>query len=492
MDDRVTKLLEKVRRKLKKKGSEQAFEYLERLAEGLDMVNPRAAGIDVASGEHWVCVPKGCRDECVVRFGAYTKDLLAIRDLLLACKVETVAMESTGVYWIPLYDTLEQAGLQVYLVNARDLKAVKGRPKTDRLDSQWLQRLHSYGLLKGSYRPPSDIREMRDIWRMRDQLTKDAGRCVLRMQKALHTMNVLLTKVISDVTGQTGMAIIRAIAGGETDPVKLAKHRDRRVRASHEEFVEALRGQYRPEQVFLLRKALEQYDFLMGQIGDYDQEVERRSASITKSVTLDDAQRSSLEKASKESRGKYQKAPQFDVHTWAYRATGVDVTQIPGLNGTGVLGILLEVGTNLSAWRSVEAFCSWLGLCPNDKKSAGKNLGSGTKKCKNRAAGYFRMAASTLRKSRCPLGSFFRRMQLRHDTAHAITATAHKLAKLFYIMITRGEAYTPVDERAYNERVKAQQLLRLQKRARQLGFHLVSAEDKETAGSEAANASRGG
>ena len=472
-----SRVLEKLLRKRKKRGLGRTLEDFERLCDGLSMVNPRAAGIDIASGEHWVCVPRGTDDDHVRRFEAYTRDLYAIRDWLLANKIETVAMESTGVYWIPLYGILEEAGLECYLVNARDMKSVKGRPKTDRLDSEWLQRLHSYGLLRGSFQPESEIREMRDIWRMRSQLDRDASRCVQRMQKALHTMNVLLPKVVSDITGVTGMSIIRAIVRGETSPEELARLRNPRVQRPHSEFVEALRGEYRPEQVFLLGKFVEQYDFLQSQMYEYDAEIEKYAAKLEKAaLELTDAQRETHEKASQRSRTKYKKAPRFNVHSWAHGATGVDLTRLPGFDSIAVLGVLLEVGIDLSAWKTVGEFCSWLGLCPLDKKSAGKNLGSRTKKCKNRAAGYFRMAASTLRNSRNPLGTFFRRMQLRHDTAHAITATAHKLAKIFFLMVTRGTEYREPDMETYRAQLREREIRRLEKRARRLGYSLQAQE----------------
>ena len=438
----------------------------------LEMINPDASFIDVGSFEHWVCIPENRLDKNVRQFGAVTLNLYEIRDWLLSYKIRSVAMESTGIYWIALYEILEAAGLEVCLVNARDLKSVKGRPKTDKLDCQWGQRLYSYGLLKASFRPPKEICAIRSLWRMRGQLVQDTSRTIQRMQKALHEMNVLLPKVVSDITGKTGMLIIKSILSGERDPVKLAHLKDRRVRANEEEIAEALRGDYRTDQIYLLSKAVEHYEFMQKQLTDFDTEVKQNLDKLDKRTEIKEATRTANAKEHRKYKKRYANAPSFDSRSMVHEVLGIDPACIPGLSSTLILGILLETGLDLSKWASKKHFCSWMGLCPNPNISAGKDLGTRTKKCANRAARHFRIGAMSLTKSHCYLGDFYRRMRARHGGAHAITATAHKLAAIFYTLVKNGESYKEIDPIEYKKAIQEIRIEHLKKRATKLGFEL--------------------
>lgn len=447
------------------------------LSSKLSMINPDAAFVDIGSGEHWVCVPEDRCGDNVRQYGAYTCDLYAIRDWLTEHGISSVAMESTGVYWINLYQVLEDAGLEVCLVNARDLKMVKGRPKTDKLDCQWGQRLHSYGLLRASFRPAREICAIRSIWRMREQAVRDMSRCIQRMCKALYEMNVLLPKVVSDITGKTGLAIIQSILAGQRDPRVLAAYRDHRCKKSEEEIAKALEGDYRSEQIFLLQAALDQYEFIARQIASYDGEIERRTGQLPVKRTLTDEERKVNAAALARDRSKSNNAVSFDARSAAHELTGVDLAAIPGLGSSLCLCLLFETGTDMTKWPSEKHFASWLGLSPNPNVSAGRNLGTRTKKCASNAAGYFRAAATSLARSHCHLGDFFRRMRARHGGAHAVTATAHKLAVLFYNLISRGEQYRQIDQSAYRDMIREQRINNLKKRAGKLGFLLVPDED---------------
>jgi transposase len=466
-------LIKKLRTLRKEPDESKALALLERLSLGFELVNPFAAGIDIASGEHWVCVPSNDENDSIRRFGAYTVHLYEIRDWLIRHGVTTVAMESTGVYWIPLYDLLEESGIEACLVNARELKSVCGRPKTDRLDCQWIQRLHTYGLLKQSFRPDREACALRSIWRNRSSIVREVNRTIQRMQKSLHEMNVLLTKVVTDVTGKTGMSIMRAIAAGETDPTKLAGHRHHRVKKGFDEFVEALRGTYRSEHVFLLKSELAHYDFLLKQEMKLDEEIERRLEPMSTKCTLNDETRAANRKAAVAYRKNYKNAPCFDARTRLHETLGVDVCQIPGIGATNALGIVMEIGVDMTRWPDESHFSSWLGLSPNPNVSAGKNLGTHTKKNSNAAAYQFRMAARTLRCNNGHLGSFYRRMAARHGPPHAITATAHKLAVIFYHMVKRGEQYKDIDRSEYERIIEEQKVANMQKRALKEGFELV-------------------
>lgn len=439
-------------------------------AGGLRAVVDTAAFVDVASGEHWVCL--GDREQDTRRFGAYTADLYAIRDWLLEHGITVVAMESTGVYWINLYQVLEDAGLEVGLVNARDLKYVKGRPKTDRLDCQWGRRLLSCGLLRYSFRPVREICEIRAIHRMREQCVEDASRALQRMNKALCEMNVLLRKVVSDLVGVTGTAIIEAILKGERDPGILAGLRDRRIRKSEQEIAKALDGDFRAEQIFLLGQAYRQYCFLRDCLKDYDGAIHER---LQKLPTLSEVQpevREQNEQLMRRATQKSDKVPVYDALSHAQRICGVDLSLVPGIGAGLCLPILLEIGTDMSKWPSEKHFCSWLGLSPNPRKSAGKDLGTRTKKCSSRAAACFRQAAASVSRSDSFLGDFFRRMRARKGGAEAVTATAHRIAKICYLMIARQVQYCEPDRQAHQQQIHERRVKNFMRQAKKLGLQV--------------------
>lgn len=406
----------------------------------LHHLNLNAAGIDVGATMHYVAVPDG-RDAVSVRtFEPFTSDLHQLADWLEHCGVDTVVMESTGVYWIPLFELLEQRGFTVLLVDAHHVKNVSGR-KSDVLDCQWLQQLHTYGLLHGAFRPADQIVVLRSYLRQRTMLIQYAAAHIQHMQKALQQMNVLLHHVVTDITGVTGMTIIRAILNGERDPHVLAQHRDPRCKKSAEVIAKSLVGTYRDEHLFALQQAVTCYDMYQDQISTCNERIAQYVASLD---TVTDALPPPRGKP-QQSRKKNQ--PQFDARTALYRLTGVDLTQIDGIEAATALIVISEIGTDMSRWKTVKQFASWLGLCPNTKISGGRVLRSRTKATANRAAAALRMAASTLYRSQSALGAYFRRMQAKFGSPKAITATAHKLARLVYSMLKDGSAYHPEGRR---------------------------------------------
>ena len=442
---------------------EMAVRNREMSLSGLSLTHPNAAAVDIGSAAHWVAVPRHKSDEPVREFASFTADLMALADWLQSCGVDTVAMESTGVYWIPLYELLAKRGFEVILVNARHVKNVSGR-KSDVLDCQWLQQLHSYGLLAGAFRPADAVCELRSITRQRGMLLKSQARSVQHMQKALTQMNIQLANVISDVAGVTGLAIVRAIVGGERDTQVLAGYRDRRIKASVEDIAKSLQGNWRGEHLFALKQALGVFDFCGTQLGECDVEIESRLKALGK-------HEGSPAKGKKRSKAK--NAPKFDVREHLYKVCGVDLTRIDGIDVSTAMTVISEIGPDMSRFRTVKHFTSWLGLCPGTKISGGKTLGSRTKRTANRATQALKMAAAALRSSRSALGAFFRRMSARMDKAKAVTATAHKLARLVYVMLTRGEEYTDQGQQYYEERYRDRVLRNLNKQARQLGFELI-------------------
>jgi len=436
----------------------------------LPLINPNAAGIDIGADRHWVSVPVGRDSENVRSFACFTADLYTMADWLHQCGIETVAMESTGVYWIAVFQILESRGFEVKLGNAHYVKTVPGR-KTDVLDCQWLQQLHTYGLLAGSFRPEEQICVLRSYIRQRDNLIKSACVHVQRMQKALTEMNLQLHRVISDITGTTGMAIIHAIIAGERNPQKLAAFKDGRIKASCGEIAGALTGDYRPELVFILQQELQLYEFYQAQIAATDAQIEQCLGSFADKVDV-----TSKPLAKPKRRGKKQpgNAPQFDLRTHLYRISGVDFTQIDGFGALTVLTLLSEVGLDPSRFPTVKHFTSWLGLCPGSRITGGKIKSSKTRPVANRAANAFRMAAQTLCRSHSALGAFYRRMQARMGAPKAITAAAHKLARIFYHLWTSGGAYTDPGIDAYERQYRDRTVKYLQKKARALGFDLVA------------------
>jgi len=437
----------------------------------LEMLNPNAAGIDVSSEDLWVCVPANRAERHVRKFGVYTEHLYAIADWLAECGITSVAMESTGVYWIPLYQVLEERGFELCLTNARHLKNVSGRPKTDRLDCQWIQRLHSYGFLMASFRPTDTVCRIRSIQRHRASLIQDASRHVQHMQKALHQMNVLLPKVVKDITGVTGLSIIQKILDGERNPRKLAKLRNPHCKSTEAEIAKALNGDYRAEHVFVLRQAHTAYGFVQRQLRECDREIERLLTGIDKEI---DANQTPPPPPMKPRQPNRKNHHQFtgDARTLLYECFGTDITELTGIETTNGLELYTEVGADMSPWATDQHFTSWLGLSPNAKSSGGKMHSSQTRKVTSRAAQIFRMAAKSASRSKTYLGAFYRRMKARLGAPKAMTATARKIAVIFYHMVKERTPYRDLGEDYYVAQNRERALKRLQRQAKQLGYTL--------------------
>jgi transposase len=431
----------------------------------LNRIHPYAAGIDIGAAEHWVSIPAELDPEPVRRFSCFTADLYAMADWLKQRGITTVAMESTGVYWLPLFQILDTSGLEVRLVNAHFVKTVPGR-KSDVLDCQWLQRLHSYGLLSGSFRPEDQVCVFRSYIRQRDRLTKSATVHIQRMQKALTEMNLQLHRVVSDVTGVTGMAIIRAIIAGERDPQILASMKDHRVKRSIQEIAAALEGDYRVEHLFVLKQELHLYEMYQQQIQECDQQIEH---CLSQFASQNDGPLPPRATGKKQSH----RGPAFDLRSHLYRISGVDFTQIDGLGPLTIQSILSEVGLDPTRFPTVKQFTSWLGLCPGSRISGGKMLSSKTRKVVNRASTAFRMAAQSLANSKTALGAFYRRIRSRLGPPKAITATAHKIARIFYLLWKTGQDYVDPGVDAYEQKYQDRALKNLKQRAKQMGFELV-------------------
>jgi len=432
----------------------------------LSIAYPDACGIDIGSNSHFVAVPADRDDEPVREFRAFTADLQALVRWLRQCRIKAVAMESTGVYWIALYEMLEAGGFEVHLVNARHVKSVPGR-KSDVLDCQWLQQLMSFGLLPGAFRPAEEVCALRAVWRHRDMLLSYQARHVQHLHKALTQMNVQLHHVITDIMGVTGQAIVRAIAAGERDARVLAAMRDRRIKADEAQIAASLQGSWRDEHLFALKQALALYDAYAGQIVQCDGELQRLLGALKAHALPDEG----LGTPKRVTPAKH--AVRFDARAALFEATGVDLTRIPGIDTSTALKVISEIGVDLQRFASVKHFTSWLGLCPGTKISGGKVLSSATKHCANRAAQALRMAAQALRKSQSALGAYHRRLCARMDRPKAITATAHKLARMVYFMLTKGQAYTDAGQQYYEDRYRERVVRNLTKRAQSLGLQLV-------------------
>ena len=435
--------------------------------EGLRVTHPHAAGLDIGSEEIWAAVPPECTVEAVRKFGTYTPDLQMMAAWLKQCGIDSVAMESTGVYWVPVYEILEALGFQVYVVNARHLKNVPGR-KSDIQDCQWIQGLHSVGLLRGSFRPEAEIVALRAYLRHRAELIEHRAAHIQHMQKALTQMNVLLTLVVKDITGVTGMAIIRAIIAGERDSQVLAAFRQPGVKKSQDEIAKALSGNYRAEHLFGLKQALAVYDFFTTQLAECDQEIERQFANL-KPLDADLPPLPPSDKTDSHSKN----APSYDARRYLYQMTGVDLVAISGLNESTVQTIISEIGTDLSAFPSEKHFCSWLGLAPHNDISGGKRLRSRTLPTQNRAGQAFRMAAQSVAKSpESAFGAFYRRIKARLGPGQAIVATAHKIARTFYHMLKHRTPFHDLGGEEYERRARQREIAHLRKRAARLGFTL--------------------
>jgi transposase len=435
---------------------------------GLEVVHPDAAGVDVGGSEHWVAISPDRDPEPVRRFGCFTADVREMGRWLVEKGVRSVAMQSTGVYWMPVFEVLEQQGLEVYLVNAQHTKNVPGR-KSDVQECQWLLKLHAFGLLNNSFQPTDEIRIARTLWRQRSNLVAEASSVIQRMQKVLTEMNVQLSNVLSDVSGMSGMKIIGAILEGERDPWKLATFVEPEVKAKPEDIAKSLEGNWREELLFVLRQHVELYRIYQEKITDCDLQLRKHLESLGSKVDLKTQPIGNRPKGKKKSKN----APGFDLRTELYRITGIDWTQINGIDVLTAQTVIAEAGADLSAFPSEKQFASWLGLCPTNEQSGGKILNRRTRKVVNRATVAFRNAALTLLRSQSYLGAQYRRLRTRLGAPKAITAMARKLACLFYRLIKHGQPYVDKGTEYYEARYREQQIRSLAKRAQKLGLQLV-------------------
>ena len=453
----------------RKKKPRKAQFSINSLPEHLRHININAAGIDIGSDRHFVAVPAG-RDKVSVReFGAFTSDLHQIGDWLKKCRVRTVVMESTGVYWIPLFELLERRGFEVKLVDARHVKNVSGR-KSDVLDCQWLQQLHTYGLLAGAFRPPDEVCVLRSYMRQREMLAQASSMHIQHMQKALLQMNLLLQNVVSDITGVTGMKIIKAIIAGERDPQVLAQNRQENCRNTKETIAKSLIGNFRDEHLFALKQAVDLYETYQAKI------VECEEALIKHLEMQADVTDEEPPSGGKHVPARERIRAGVDVREKLFKLTGVDLFAIPGLGADTLLTLTGEVGVDMTPWKTLKQFTSWLGLCPGTKISGGKTLSRRTRRNPNRAAQAFRMAAASQARSQTALGAFYRRIASRSCRIQALTATAHKIARIYYSMLTKGTTYVETGQHAYEELYKERRINALAKQARTLGYQLLPCE----------------
>lgn len=435
----------------------------------LEIVHPDAAGIDVGGSEHWVAVSPDRDAEPVRRFGCFTADLREMARWLVDKGVRSVALQSTGVYWMPVLEMLEQQGLEVYLVNAQHTKNVPGR-KSDVQECQWLLKLHAFGLLRNSFQPTDEIRVARTLWRHRGTLIAEAGSAIQRMHKALTEMNVQLGNVLSDLSGVSGMKIIAAILEGERDRWGLAALVEPEVKASQQDIAQSLEGNWREELLFVLRQEVELYHMYQNKIADCDLELRQHLKSFASRVDLEAQPLGPKPKGKKGSRN----APRFDLRAELYRITGIDWAQVNGIDVLTAQTVIAEAGADLGEFASEQRFTSWLGLCPTNEQSGGRILNRRTRHVVNRASVAFRNAASTLLRSQSYLGAQYRRLRTRLGAPKAITAMARKLACLFYRLIKHGLQYVDKGTEYYEARYREQQVRSLAKRAQKLGLQLIT------------------
>ena len=446
--------------------------------------HPNAGGIDIGASEIVVAVPPDRCGEPVRTFTSFTSGLRGLRDWLKECGVKTVAMESTGNYWVNCYDMLEQAGIRVFLVNAGHVKGVPGK-KTDVCDAQWLQQLHAAGLLHGSFRPEQEVLQLRYLVRHRDGMVAESSRLMLRIQKVLTEMNLKLHHVLSDIDGQSARDIIRAILAGQRDPGALAALRDRRCKATQEEVVAALEGDYRPEYLFVLRDLQEQLEEVRKRMARMDEEIARQVGLIAKTAQ---ASRPEPEEPGDGVGGGKVKAKKLgknavvlDYQTESERFYGVDLTQIVGINSGVIVALMSEIGSReklLESFSSADGFCAWLAVCPNNRISGGRVLSCRTRKSNNRIAAALRLAAYGLQNAKCQMGQYCRRMKGRLGRAEGITATAHKLARIIYSMIRSGRAYDEKEAFKNNPGIERKREKALKSLAKKMGFELVSIQQQ--------------
>ena len=448
---------------------------------GLDIVHPNAAGIDIGNESHFVAVAPARDAEPVREFGSWTADLNHMAEWLKSCGIDTVVMQSTGVYWFAVYDVLEKRGFKVFLVNARHTKNLPGR-KSDVQESQWLLKLHTYGLLRNSFRPPEDIRPLRAVWRLRDRHVEEASRSIQHMQKALTSMNLHLANVISDISGVSGQAIIRSILAGERDPNKLARLCDRRVKASEEEVARSLEGNWQEEQLFELRQAVDEYDFRQKQLAECDDRLKAYLAVLPTRL-LTPHEPPNVMPPTGGSAGKKKRAKKigggnapksFDLAAELLRVTGVDALRVEGLNLMTIQTVVAELGTDLGAWWPTEQeFASWLQLSPRPDISSGKVIRHTREKNRNRVAGALRMAATSLLHSDSYLGARYRHYRAKLETKKAIKAMAHYLACIVYRLFTKGQQWVDRGAQQFEQNRQERELARLQKQADLRGFRLI-------------------
>jgi transposase len=433
--------------------------------------------MDISADEIVVAIPADRDQQPLRAFRTFTPDLEALVAWLLQCGIDTVAMESTGVYWVAIYELLSQQGIVPYLVNGRHVKSVPGR-KSDWNDAQWLQKLHALGLLAASFRPDAEITALRTLVRYRAELIQHRAPHILHMQQALQQMNIQLERVLSDIMGVTGQAILRAIVSGERDPVALAKLRNPACKSSQEMIAKALTGTWKPELLFVLQQALVIYDVYTAQITVCDQQIEHYLQTIDSRHTPD-APLPDLPAAKAKSKSK--NAPTFNARAQYARILGVDLVAVMGLSGSGIQTIISEIGTDMSRFPTVKHFCAWLGLAPRNDISGGKVLRSRTRKVTNRASQAFRQAAQSVSRSDSAVGAYYRAMRARKGPEQATVATAHKIARIVYHLLKYGEAYEAESAAAYEQQRQERELRQLTRRAAKLGYTLAPTQEPLTA-----------
>lgn len=435
---------------------------------GFEVVHKDAAGIDLGAREIWVAVPPDRDEKNIRQFGTFTGDLHSISNWLKKCGITTVAMESTGVYWVPLYEILENDGIEVYLVNAHHVKNVPGR-KNDPDDANWLLKLHTFGLLSASFRPVAEIVELRELVRQRQNLIRKRATEIQLMQKALNLMNLKLTNVLSDITSETGLRIIRAIVAGEHNPFELAKFRDPRCKNDEMTIAKSLQGHYKEEQVFALNQALKTYDFFTQLIRECDRKIEECYSKFELKVPKEKPR-----PQFKKKKGRHKEDEQLREDL--YRLCGVDLVAVDGLGTDTVLTILSHIGTDMSPWKTEKHFASWLGLAPRHEISGGKILKNHTQKNANRVTAALRQAAVSVGKTDTALGAFFRQVSVRRGSMKAIVATARKLAVIIYTMLKYGKEYIETSAAEYEKKYKIRMEKYLKRKAKDMGFTLVPIE----------------
>lgn len=439
-----------------------------RALSGMQKIDKAVAGIDIGSQEIVVCIEREGA-QIVRTFGSYTIDLQTISQWLMENEVKSVAMESTGVYWIALFEELESRGFECKLISSRSIRRVPGR-KSDISDSQWIQTLYSYGLLENSFRPEGEIAKIRTLIRHRAELIQHRAPHILHMQKALLQMNIQISQVLSDIVGNTGQAILRAIVAGERDPYKLAKLRNYRCKKEESEIAKALTGTWRAEHLFILKQSLELYDFYTKEIQRCDEEIEKTYCQIYPDREVGEEKEIPKYKSKTHSKN----APHgVQVRQHLRRISGVDLTAVHGMSDSLAQTIVSEVGTDMSKFPNEKHFCSWLGLAPKHEISGGKVLKERTMKTKNRAGQAFRLAANSVMRADCYFGALYRRQKARLGPAQAVVATAHAMARVVYRMLKYKVEYEPLSVSEYEKRYREQQVKYLHQKATKLGFQLT-------------------